>query len=338
MDDKTIKKPWVSFCTSTYKRPVFLKKSLESMLRQTYQDFEIIVSDNDPEGSAEALVKEVNDPRVRYFNNGSDLGYVKSFNKSIERSDGDFIIMFSDDDPVYPDMLETFHQLHIDHPDHGMFLSGCDWFCTDPEMARLYKLNIGTNSCLSNEHEVNHTQAFSPAEFLQVFFSLKLFSHYLWSACMISRDILIRAGGLPSYGTPFLSDYAYLGILSSHSGCVVINKALCCQTLHLQNFGRSQNDQIAIALKNFPVYMEAHMAHLREWLVIKEQMQRFAALWAVSHLAFLYRYVKGDSLRETEKEIFKIDLMKKYRFKYFLKSRSPFVHDILVKLKKAIKN
>ena len=168
-----VKKPWVSFCMSTYKRPVFLKHTLQSILAQTFSDFEVIVSDNDPERSAEIVVKTINDPRVLYFSNTDNLGMIKSFNKSIERSHADFIVMITDDDPVYPDLLETFYQLTKEFPGYGMYLGGCDWFCTHPDVAKLYKLKIGTNSCLSNEHELNYTRAFSSAEFLQSFFTLK---------------------------------------------------------------------------------------------------------------------------------------------------------------------
>ncbi len=42
----------------------------------------------------------------------------------------------------------------------------------------------------------------------------------------------MEKGGIPDYGTPFLGDYAYLSVMASDSGCVIINKALGCQTLH----------------------------------------------------------------------------------------------------------
>ena len=330
-----IKKPWVSFCMSTYMRPDFLKNTLHTILRQTFSDFEIIVSDNDPGKSAEPVITEINDNRIRYFNNGTNLGMINSFNKSIERSSADFIVMITDDDPVYPDHLETFHKLQNSHPGYGMYLGGCDWFCTHPEVAGLYKLKIGTNSCLSDDYPLNHSRVYSADEFLQSFFTFKLFPHYLWSTCMVSREILLKSGGVPDYGTPFLGDYAYLGVLSSFSGCVIINKALGCQTLHIQNFGRNQNEQIAVAAKNFPAFIERHVAHLKTWPLIHKQMLRFTAMWVVSHMAFLYRYQEKIKLIEAEREVFAIGYMKKYRLKYFLKTRSPLIHDLIVKIKKA---
>jgi GT2 family glycosyltransferase len=46
-------KAWVSFCMSTYMRPILLEKTLRSILSQTFTDFEVVISDNDPKGSAQ---------------------------------------------------------------------------------------------------------------------------------------------------------------------------------------------------------------------------------------------------------------------------------------------
>jgi len=334
MPDTDKKKTWVSFCMSTYKRPEFLKNTLETIAQQSFPDFEVIISDNDPLKSGEAVVGAMADERFRYFWNGENYGMIKSFNKSIERASAEYIVMITDDDPVYPTMLQTLNDLFKKYPGYGMYMGGCDWFCENSDVAKLYHLKVGTNSCISSEHNLNHVQVFTPAEFLTNFFTLKIFSHFLWSTCMVKRDILIEKGGVPDYGSPFLGDYAYMSIISADSGCVIINRALGCQTIHKENFGRNQNEQIAVVVKNFPVYLEQRLSHLQEWPQIKELMFRFVGMWVVSHMSFLYVYVKNVSLKSTEKEVFKIASMKKYWIKYFLKTRFPVIHDTIVKLKK----
>ncbi|MBC7507502.1 MAG: hypothetical protein H7320_01945 [Ferruginibacter sp.] len=152
---------------------------------------------------------------------------------------------------------------------------------------------------------------------------------------MVKREVLIEKGGVPDYGTPFLGDYAYMSIMGSHSGCVTINRSLGCQTLHNENFGRNQNEQLVIAAKKFPEYLALKMSHLKDWHVIKIQVQNFVGIWLVSHLAFLHKYAedKGKSLAKAEKEIFAIDYMQKFKLKYFIKRKFPILHDQLVKLK-----
>ena len=87
------KGPWVSFCMSTYKRPLFLAAQIKSLLQQTFTDFEIIISDNDPDAGAKAVAESFNDKRVFYYHNSQNLGMVKSFNSSLAKSAGEFVVM-----------------------------------------------------------------------------------------------------------------------------------------------------------------------------------------------------------------------------------------------------
>lgn len=332
--------PLISFCLTTYKRGEILKETLHSIQRQNFDDYEVIVSDNDVEESGRSILLTLNDPRFKYFPNGENLGMKPSFNKSLERSTGEFIVMMADDDPVYFDMLSTLIKLLEQYPGYGMYMGGCDFFCTDANIAKLYKLNIGTNSCLSDTHDLNYVKAYTANDFLLHFFSFKIFPHYLWSTCMVRRSILIEKGGVPDYGTPFLGDYAYLPIMASHSGCVVINRSLGQQTIHSENFGRNQNEQIITAAKNYPVYVGQRLNHLPSWPLIEKEMWNFTKLWIVIHLSFLRNYFKStkekNDLHLVEKEIFKMGFMKNHRLKYYLKTHLPFLHDQLVLFKKKL--
>jgi glycosyltransferase involved in cell wall biosynthesis len=336
--------PFVSFCFTTYKRGDFLQKTLESVLAQTFQDFEVIVSDNDPKESGRVTVEGFRDSRFKYFPNRENLGMLKSFNKSIERSTGQYIVMIADDDPVYPDMLETLVSLHKQYPAYGMYLGGSNWYCNEPEVARLYQLQVGITSFLADKPH-GAVYVYSPEEFPVNFFNNKIFTSYLWSTAMVKREILIEMGCVPDYGTPFLGDYAYIGIMASHSGCVVINKALGHQTIHLQNFGRAQNDQLNTVATNFPLYVGERLQRLSNWPVVEQQMNRFVGLWITSHLAFLHRFYMlthdnqaKKELQAYEKEILNIPLVKPFRFKYLLKKNVPFLHNALVKIKRRLQS
>jgi len=333
-------KPLVSFCFTTFKRHDFLKKTLEGIRMQTYSNWEVVVSDNDPEGSGRPAVEGFNEKRFKYFPNGKNLGMKPSFNKSLERSTGDFIVMIADDDPVYPDMLETLVDLSIKFPGKGMYIGGCNWFCTDPELADFYHCNVGVNSCLAHR-PVDEVNVYDPSSFLKSFFNFSIFPNYLWSCGMIRRDVMIEMGGVPDYGTAFLGDYAYMSIMGGYSGCVTINRALGHQTLHKQNFGRAQNDQLVILGDAFMNYVSARLSTVPDWPIIKKDMEHFTAVWILRHLHFLKAYSEhvGDSSnleepKDCEKKIFQLSFMRPYRAKYFLLSHFPSIHDLIVKWKK----
>jgi hypothetical protein len=81
------------------------------------------------------------------------------------------------------------------------------------------------------------------------------------------------------------------------------------------------------------------MSYLKDWPVIKQQLQNFVGMWVISHMAFLHKYAedKGESLAKAEREIFAIDFMQKYKLKYFIKRRFPVLHDQLVILKRTLR-
>lgn len=329
------KRPKVSFCFTTFKRYEILRETLESVRLQTFPDFEVIVSDNDPGQSGRAIVESF-DERFRYFANPENLGMKKSFNKSLERSSGEYIVMIADDDPVYPDMLETLLKLTETHPGYGMYMGGCNWYCTEPDLADFYNCKVGVNSCLAHR-SINDIQVFDGTGFLRSFFRLSIFPHHLWSTLIVKREVIIEMGGVPDYGTAFLGDYAFMSLMGAHSGCVVINKALGHQTVHKQNFGRSQNDQLLILGPNFMDYISERLSKRKDWPVIRKDMEHFTAVWLVRHLNFLQKYSlqQGDrenykDLRELEKKLFALPFLKPYRIKYLLLSRFPALHNRIV--------
>jgi glycosyltransferase involved in cell wall biosynthesis len=68
-------------------------------------DFEVIVSDNDPEASSRIIVEEMKDSRFRYFYNTENLGMIKNFSKALENATGEFVVM------ITVDILSALKQL-----------------------------------------------------------------------------------------------------------------------------------------------------------------------------------------------------------------------------------
>ena len=334
--------PHISFCIATYKRGPVLKATLESIQKQSFTDFEVIVTDNDVEESGKAFVEGMNDDRFKYHPNRQNLGMKPSFNRGLSLSTGEYIVMMADDDPVYPDMLQTLVELKEKHPGFGMYMGGCNWFCEDKDVANLYNLKIGSNSCLTNKYNLNHVEIFSTSDFLKSLFTFNIYSHFLWSTAIVKRSILINNGGIPDYGTAFLGDYAYMSIASTVEGVVIINKALGHQAMHHENFGRKQNDQLPVLAKNFPKYLADKLSYLPDWPEIKNIIDHFFGIWITGHLAFLYQFnkknnIQDESLRTAEQEVLKHPLIRKYYTKYVLKKHYPGLHNRMVKFKSSFR-
>jgi glycosyltransferase involved in cell wall biosynthesis len=86
----------------------YLAGALESLLAQTYGDFEIVISDNASTDGTEEICRayQALDPRVRYYRSGRNLGSARNFNQVFELSSGEYFKWAAHDDLCAPEYLE----------------------------------------------------------------------------------------------------------------------------------------------------------------------------------------------------------------------------------------
>lgn|SRR5690606_20613286 len=99
----------ISVVIPTYRRPENLKLAVQSVLNQTFQDFEIIVVDDDRSGdkSIQNLILDLADDRVRYAQNVGNKGANGARNTGIGLARGEWISFLDDDDLYEPRNLEV---------------------------------------------------------------------------------------------------------------------------------------------------------------------------------------------------------------------------------------
>ena len=296
--------PWVSFCMSTFKRPSLLKVQLESILRQTFKKFEVVISDNDPEASAEEVVKTVGDKRLKYFPNNVNLGMMKSFNKSIQRSRGKYIIMITDDDPVIPEMLDEFYDVINKYPDAGIY--------------------CGCSRSGKSAEQVEH---FNKSDFLFQILNPRLTTNLLWSSCIIRKNILMEIGFVPDYGSPHLADHAMIALCGDKAGGVLINKMYSELTAHENNFSKTNIALYYVACNEFynliskSVEKKHYIKNGENALI--QHLERWFITYSFSLRKF-YTYQNKDQTKIEEiniesKKILNLKYLRSVKVKYLLK-------------------
>lgn len=321
--------PLVSFCMSTYKRPEILKNQLKKLLQQEYENFEIVISDNDTEGSGKIAVDAINDSRIKYHINEINLGMVKSFNKSIERSSGDYIVMITDDDPAYPHMLNDLVDLSIKHPQYGVY-AGCGDLIIENEFSKnTLNKKIGTNSTLLHSLKQNFIIQVSPIDlpsmYLDGFFSS---TYLLWSCCIVRRSIIFKIKGMPDYNSELLTDHAFMIAAGSIDGMIYINKAMGGQTIHGNNFGYDFS-KIKDKYINTPTYFYTYLKNMLEnrinWEIIEPKIWNFVGRGYVEYSLMIFNTLK--SKRESKSIFFQAfnsafanQNISRWKFKFYLKA------------------
>lgn len=116
--------PKVSVLVPIYRtKEEFLREAIESILKQTFADFELLLLDDCPEDSREAIVRSYDDKRIVYAKNERNLGITPSRNKLIELAKGEYLAVFDHDDVSLPTRLEKEVAYLDAHPEVGVVSS-----------------------------------------------------------------------------------------------------------------------------------------------------------------------------------------------------------------------
>ena len=121
--------PLVSIITPTYNRPEYLKLALESAVQQTYQNIEIIVSDNCSPENPESIVKSFGDSRIRFFRNQSNLGMFPNTMNAFKKARGKYVASLLDDDLWEKDFLAKL--VPALEANSNLALAFCDHYIVD---------------------------------------------------------------------------------------------------------------------------------------------------------------------------------------------------------------
>jgi len=273
---------FISYCIATYKRPELLGQTLRSILEQDERSIEVIVSDNDPEGSSEPVVAALRDPRLRYSRNETNLGMVRNFNQALSLASGTFVVMVTDDDPITRDHGSTLRALSSEHPGHGAYFGVGYSYTEDADLARAYGLTIGDPTPVGTGEVSIH----DGPKWVRMLLRREVRRYMLWSCGMVRREIAQQVQ-MPDYGSPFLTDFAYVALVGQAAGIVVKDVYLGKQRIHLLNFGRAEIGELGKAIDGFSRLFEKAWPEHPE---IQSDARAFCSMWAKDHLTFLLKY------------------------------------------------
>lgn len=97
--------PIVSVCIATFNRVNLLPFAIESVLKQTYQDFELIVCDDGSNDSTSELMSQYTDKRIKYIRHPQNIGKSNNMRSGFDAATGKYFMKFDDDDKLTLDFL-----------------------------------------------------------------------------------------------------------------------------------------------------------------------------------------------------------------------------------------
>jgi len=198
-----------------------LRNVIERALGQTYQNVEVIVSDNCSTDHTPELVRSVVDPRLRYFRQQANIGPNNNFNFCLNQAKGEYFLLFHDDDMIDEDFIETCMSSLAPGQSPGVFLAG----------VRI----IDEHDNVLEEHQ-NEASGLSPAEFILGWFEGKT-AIYLCNT--IYNTTRLRGVGGFSSKKNIYDDLVPTLTLATRFGRVDVTDVKAGFRRHLENRGSS---------------------------------------------------------------------------------------------------
>jgi glycosyltransferase involved in cell wall biosynthesis len=98
--------PKVSVCIPVYNGEDYLSETIKSVLNQSFQDFEIVIVDNQSTDKTVNIIQSFNDSRIVFFQNETNIGLIGNWNMVMKKARGKYIKILPADDLIYPDCLK----------------------------------------------------------------------------------------------------------------------------------------------------------------------------------------------------------------------------------------
>lgn len=255
------KPPCVSVIVTTYKRAKLLAETLDSILMQTYADFELIVVDNLSEDGTVEYVSSIADPRVRYFRNANHGIIAVNRNYGIRQAKGRYIAFCDDDDLWLEDKLAQQVDLLEQHANVALCYTQAKSFLGDHVLAaRMNRREVRTNH----------------------FFQLLRGNFFPNSSVLIRRDVFEEMGLLTEDPT-LREDYEMWLRIARRHRLMGIEASLIRYRVHMSNVAGNRAMETLRAIRTVrSVVKKLAVPHYVVWPNISFQFLKYVYYRVVS--------------------------------------------------------
>jgi len=139
----------VSVVMCAYNTRPYIQKAVFSILDQTYQNLELIISDDGSTDGTREWLQQLKDPRVRLFLQEENLGYVANKNFALQQARGEFITQNDSDD--FSDFTRIERQIGVTERYPDVKIIGCGYFQTDEDGEPFRFSKIGESGWVQGE-------------------------------------------------------------------------------------------------------------------------------------------------------------------------------------------
>ena len=290
--------PFVSVCIPVFNGVNYIKDCINSVLEQSYTNYELLIVDNCSKDQTQSLVENYNDERIRYIRNNINIGGINNFTKCIEMATGEYFVLLPHDDILLPGALEEF-VLALENKNIGLVYSAMQ--AIDENGHTLYKkINYDSNMSFTSEEALED-----------------LFKNFMPIQCaMVRTAILKKLGGFDIQYSLFSDDHLWLRVVFQGWGVYHINTPRSCLRVH------AQQGQRAFQSSNLDILSEHWCKKLDE------------VFWKENSYNYLQLKLSGFIFESMQERGYDDVYAKKIFIKIFVRSHMRFILLSLIALNK----
>lgn len=163
MENNSLNASLISVLMPLYNAERYLKAAIESILQQTYHNFELLLINDGSNDESEKIIKSFQDKRIVYIKNENNLGLIASLNKGIKIAKGNYLARMDADDIAIKERFEK--QINE--------------FVANPQT-----VVVGTNYFLLNKNKKSYKKYNSESDYLK--------ANLLFSTCFCHPTVMIN--------------------------------------------------------------------------------------------------------------------------------------------------
>lgn len=256
--------PLVSIIINVRNGAAFLREAIDSVLAQTFADWELILWDDCSTDNSARIIGEYRDPRFRYFLSSDDTPLGEARNRAIGEAKGEWLAFLDQDDVWLPHKLQK-----------QMALAA-------PRLGIIYGRTVLFDDKHGNLRDYDYTHEFGTLPEGDIFSQLFENACFIaMSSAVLRRSAVAELGGIPSEIQTVPDWYLYVAIARNYSARAV-QDVVCRYRLHAASMSASHLHRLR--LHREPLSIIRQWSGCLDSRIAKHRLQTFSTVLALEEM------------------------------------------------------
>ncbi len=223
-----LKPPLISVVMPAYNSSAYIRETIDSILNQSEQNFELIIVNDGSSDNTESIVQSYTSDKIRYYANSKNIGISGTYNKAFEIARGEYIAIAEHDDISHPRRLEIQAKFLSDNSDVGVVSAIRKNFIGHPPPLKNLQIN---------EAKVKYNPAQVRGKFVFNIFNAAVRN----GVAMIRKSILVQHKIVYDVDLQRAMDIDFYQRLNFVTDMVVLDSELLGYRIHADNHSKASH-------------------------------------------------------------------------------------------------